>query len=171
MFYPFFVDVEYESHDSEKWTPFTPVKSVTLAYEFALGEFNQTTFSIGEEYSNDNEMWSAIGEWIDCFCKNGAVVPVGFDLRNKVWPTLIANLVKHRRATPRLVLPLEKKWNNLDMVDLKTVIMQGGFTQSEFTLHDAYRFMIDQSLSDKDMENISNVKMIYELYSLYREAM
>ena len=118
-FFPFFIDMEFEGLDAP--TPFTEVKSVELAYISPDNTLSVDRFS-------DPCDWHGVGEWIRGFRKLGNVAPVGYDLRNLVWPALTANLARAGEPLPGMMLPMEQKWNRMEMVDLMQLPLQGGYS-------------------------------------------
>ena len=160
---PYFIHVEFAGFQDEA-NPFTPVDKVELAYY--NGQSLQKYEFDCEDDSNDSQkaVWNSIAEWIRSFMKNGWVVPVGWDLRNLVWPALTLNLIRWRESTPGLFMPLEKKWNNMDMIDLKNLVMQGGYNPNWTPkLAEAEAFLV-QSPSSKPID------MLFDLYMAFQQV-
>ena len=150
-FYPFFVHLDFAGFQDEA-TPFTPVDRIDLGYLGSLG-IEPTSF----------EDWHQVGEWIRQFQKIGKIVPVGYNLRNLVWPALTMNLARAGESLPGLFMPMERKWNDLWMIDLQQLLVQGGYSDWKPSLAEACRFFgIDEKKPALDR--------IHDLYRIIQRA-
>lgn len=139
-YFPFFVHLDFESDEP---TPFTEVKKVQLGFLDAKNVLNQVSYS-------DEKMWNSTGEWIRQFSRLGTIVPVGYNLRNLVWPSLVLNMARKSQEIKGLVMPLEKKWNPVDMIDLSQIIVQGGYSEFKPTIDQACAFFGIETKSPLD---------------------
>lgn len=141
MMFPFYIDMQWEPHDPERWTPLVPVTGVTLAYPDAPGSLNCTEFKVQE---NPDE-WKEAARWISAFTNGRPAVPVGFELRNKIWPCLVAGVVANGGSIPSKLVSVASKWNNLELVDVKALFLQGAFLPEKLavgiTLDDIWKFV------------------------------
>jgi hypothetical protein len=160
MTYPLFVYVEFEPTDAPK-TPLTPVEGVDLAYNKG-GSLEWTRFTTKGGCSC-HQMWSGVAEYINEFTKQlPDYAIVGWNLRNLDWPAIVFNvLAQNVKLDKKLLLPPTQKWNNLPLVDLRNLVLQGGFTEEKFTLRDAFTAMFpDEGL----VSAVAMTKMLYDRY-------
>ena len=151
-FYPFFMHLEFEGEDAPN--PFTPVSRVDLGF---IGKDGLEVTSLTD--------WHEVGEWIRSFQKFGKVVPVGYNIRNLEWPALTLNLVKAGEPLPGMMMPMEKKWNDMPMIDLQQLLVQGGYSEWKPTLAQAMKFF---GIQPVDCNN--DIVAIYELYKIYQKV-
>ena len=151
-FYPFFINLDFAGFQDEA-TPITPVRRVDLGY---IGE-------VDVEVSHFDD-WKLVGDWVRSFQKYGKLVPVGFNLRNLVWPAFTANLAKAGESIPGMFMPMEKKWSNLDMVDLQQLIVQGGYSDWKPSLQQACKFF------DVQFYPTNPIASMYDLYKIYQKV-
>lgn len=151
-FYPFFVHLEFEGEDAPN--PFTPVSRVYLGF---IGKDGLEVTSLTD--------WHEVGEWIRSFQKFGKVVPVGYNIRNLEWPALTLNLAKAGEPLPGMMMPMEKKWSNLDVIDLQQLLVQGGYSDWRPALKDAAAFF-----GVAWPEGRLTVSVLYDLYKVYQRV-
>ena len=162
MTYPLFVHVEFMETDSPK-TPLVPVASVALGYEGPSGLVSKTfDMSTGDEAEHEN--WKSVSNAINQFtAKFPSYALVGWNLRNLYWPAIVVNAIREKAPIgERLLLPLTQKWNNLPLVDLRNLVLQGGFSQEEITLGNAC-----WAITHASCEGKSPMEMTYDLYKAY----
>jgi len=157
-YYPFFVHVDFFGFQDEA-TPFTTVEKVQLGF------IGSNDLEISEFPSAPTVSWKSVGEWLRGFKKFGNVVPVGYNLRNLVWPAIMANMARDGESVPGLYMQMEKKWNSLDMVDLQGLVLQGGYSDYKPSLQDACRFFGIELSNEKP-----TLYSIYELYKAYQRV-
>ena len=151
-FYPFFVNVAFEGPPDEA-TPFTPVSRVDLGY-------------IGNDGLDVSRLddWKEIADWIRSFQKLGRTVPVGYSLRNLSWPALTANLVRSGERVPGIMMQMDRKWNDLPMIDLQQLLVQGGYSDWKPSLLEACRFFGVQCYPTNPIASM------YDLYRIYQKV-
>lgn len=156
---PFFLDISFDREDDGfPICPTDPVKAVNLGY------FNGEKL-VPYTYEADDAGWNSVADWIVSFSKNGLVSPVGWELRSILWPALTMNLARMKLRIPSgMLLPLDKRWNNLEMVDLSNLIMQSGYTDWRPGLKDVHRFFANGADEKK-----SRLEMTYDIYARYAE--
>ena len=164
MIYPFYVDVEWKPHDPDKWTPLVPVRTVSLAFPGNNGVC-ENTFNVEQ----NPEDWTNVGTWIREFVSSRPALPVGFDLRSKIWPSLIANLVARNLSLPPKLVMLSGRWNNVDMTDVKTLFLQGAYLPEQ-TLKDLSLKRVYQFICPDDDAAVSRCIMIHKILGKYMEA-
>ena len=158
MIYPLFVDVDFEPvGEGEVPTPLTPVAGVHLGYE-AMDGLKASEF----------HDWDAVAEYIRDFTSQFDTRIVGWDLRNLVWPAVVNNIVSKSLEFPKkLLIPMDQKWNNLPMADLRNVILQGGFSNSDISLEYAYWALTGKNMEELKVTRLMAVQDIYNLYARY----
>ena len=163
MTYPFFVSVKFEPTDAPK-TPLTPVEGVDLAYNKG-GSLEWTRFTVKGGCSY-HQMWDGVAEYVNEFTRQlPDYAIVGWNLRNLEWPAIVFNTtVENTRLDRKLLLPPTQKWNNLSLVDLRNLVLQGGFSEEEFTLEEVYRSMAAK-METENPEPIAMVKFVYDKYA------
>lgn len=160
MTYPLFVYVEFEPTDAPK-TPLTPVEGVNLGYTGDNG-LKRASFGFKGD-GNPQTIWYGVAQYINEFTKQlPDYAIVGWDLRNLDWPAIVFNvLAQNVKLDKKLLLPPTQKWNNLPLVDLRNLVLQGGFTEEKFTLRDAFTAMFpDEGL----VSAVVMTKMLYDRY-------
>jgi len=160
MTYPLFVHVEFEPTDAPK-TPLTPVERVTLGYTGDSG-LKAASFNFKAD-ENSQTIWYEVAQYINAFITQlPDYAIVGWDLRNLDWPAIVFNLLAQNvKLDKKLLLPPAQKWNNLPLVDLRNLVLQGGFTEEKFTLYDAFTAMFpNEGLASA----ITMTKMLYDRY-------
>jgi len=158
MTYPLFVDVDFEPvGEGETPTPLTPVSGVYLGYEGENG-------LEASEYFD----WAAVAEYIRDFTSQFTTRIVGWDLRNLVWPAIVMNIVSMGVDFPsKLVIPMERKWNDVPMVDLRNVVLQGGFSDRNISLGDAYLALTNSAADLSGSNRLIAIRDIYNMYVKY----
>lgn len=158
MTYPLFIDVEFEPvGEGEAVTPLTPVASVRLGYEGANGLDASEFFD-----------WPGAAEYIRDFTSQFETRLVGWDLRNLVWPAVTANIVAKGLEFPKkLLIPMDSKWNNLPMADLRNIVLQGGFSNADISLEYAYWAITGQTMDSSGLARLQAVRDIYTRYAKY----
>lgn len=152
-FYPFFLNLQFEGPPDEA-TPFTGVQQVDLGF---IG-------NDGIEITNFFD-WHQAAEWVRGFQRFGKIVPVGYNLRNLVWPAFTLNMVLKGEPLPGMMMPMDRKWNDMQMIDLQQLLVQGGYSDWKPTLAQAMKFF---GIRPVDCNN--DIVAIYELYKLYQKV-
>lgn len=165
MTYPLFVHVEFEPTDAPK-TPLTPVAGVTLGYTGDIG-LKRASFNFkGDE--DPQVVWDGVAQYINAFVTQlPDYAIVGWDLRNLEWPAIVFNILSQNvRLDKRLLLPPTQKWNNIPLVDLRNLVLQGGFTEEKLTLCDTFEAMVPIRYRNKELPDaIAMTKMLYDRYA------
>lgn len=164
MTYPLFVHVEFEPTDAPK-TPLTPVEGVTLGYTAGDGLKCSSFDFKGDE--NPQTVWDGVAQYINEFVTQlpGYAI-AGWDLRNLDWPAIVFNvLAQNVKLDKKLLLPPTQKWNSIPLVDLRNLVLQGGFTEEKFTLYDAFTAMVPIRYRNKGPASaIAMIKTLYDRY-------
>lgn len=154
---PFFIDVKFDLFDDPN--PLTPVDGVRVGIFDGQG---CVTMKFGFD-GTDDEMFKKSAEWLSGLAARADIFPVGWQLRNLVWPAFVNNCWRTGSRLPKyLLMPSERKWNNLDMVDLQGLFCQGGYTDWRPTLEDGCNFLgVDYSEEDP-------IQSIFGIYKKYQ---
>ena len=151
---PFFIDLTFEGEECR--CPTCPVKTIHLGYKGPSG-------LVKYDYDATEEGWALASEWVCSFKKNGFIVPVGWDLRPVVWPAFTMNLARAQRPLPHgFLMPLEKRWNDLQMVDLSSVVVQSGYSDWKPSLEEVHGFFFGART-----EGRSRIEMLEDLFDRY----
>lgn len=160
MTYPLFIDVDFEPvGEGEVTTPLTPVAGVFLGYE-------------GQNGLDSTELhdWPAVAEYIREFTAQFNTRLVGWDLRNLVWPAVVLNIVSKGLDFPaKLMVPIEKKWNDIPMSDLRNAVLQGGFLNAEISLEYAYWALTGKMMDELKITHLEAIRDIYNMYAKYEK--
>lgn len=151
---PFFIDLTFEGEECR--CPTCPVKTIHLGYKGPSG-------LVKYDYDAAEEGWALASEWVCSFKRNGFIVPVGWDLRPVVWPAFTMNLARLQRPLPHgFLMPLEKRWNDLQMVDLSSVVVQSGYSDWKPSLEEVHEFFFGART-----EGRSRIEMLEDLFDRY----
>lgn len=166
MTFPLFINMKFNGDNP---TPLSEVSQVALSYMTANGMATPTLFEMGTE--NDPELWKKIAEWIAAFAQQtrSTVMPVGWNVRNLLWPALVANLARENLVSvlpTNLLQQKEKRWSNVDMVDVSNLIMQGGYIQEPLKFEDACWFFLGDAFGDEGTA-ADRLWKIYDIYAKY----
>lgn len=168
---PLFVHVQFEPSDTAP-TPASPVESVYMAYMTDEGLSTAKFEPDADQDGRDDSMWEKVAGYLNEFVRQ---VPnariVGWDLRNRDWPAIVANVVKHGFKLNRsLLLPLDEKWNKAPLVDLKNLFVQGGFIEADKwpSLGTVYDMFTDDATGELGQESV--VFACSQIYALYEHA-
>ena len=159
---PLFMLAEFEESDAPL-TPFSPVSKVRLGYMSGESSKTMTVDVATLDAQADNNGWKSVA---DCLTKFTGKFPnwclVGWNLRNLDWPAVIANMVRCGCEFPDMMrLSMTRKWNDLPLVDLRNVVLQGGFSQEDISLASAAYFMFGGT----DEDPMSDLVRLYRKYA------
>jgi len=171
MTYPFFIDMTFVD-DSPN--PLSEVKELALSYIAPRGLATPELFVMGTE--DDRALWCKALEWVMGFgqqADRATIMPVGWNVRNLVWPAFVAHVAAAKGdrgfcdlLPGYLLQQKEKRWSNVDMVDVANLVMQGGYTQEPLKLEDAAWFFLGEKL-DAEATAADRLWKVYDIYTKY----
>lgn len=129
IYTPLFIDVEFGGVPQAEAGVLTPVSAVRMG--FVKGGVAGEDDDVAEYAFDGDDMWEKACSFLTAF-RNASAAPVaivGFNLRNLVWPAFVFNAAAHGGHLPKEVLkPLDRRWNDCLMVDLRDALLQGGYS-------------------------------------------
>jgi hypothetical protein len=152
-----FVDVEFEK--GQDLNILTPITSVSMGY-IDDGSLHHVRWDC-----ESDEAWKLVSATLiqaynASSSRCNALTLVGYNLRNLVWPALAANLMRTGNPIPySLKCDATHKWNNVPMIDLYNVLIQGGFSDKPISLEDACWFFGIHT------EDEANIVKVYQLFN------
>ena len=100
---------------------YQPISAIRLSV-WEDGELKAQQITLGLDPAEKKKSLQAVADTL----ARSDVIPVGWDLRRDVWPSLCLLFVQYGCKFPKL-MPLSKKWNEQYLCDLCTMVSQGGY--------------------------------------------
>ena len=157
-----FVDVEFEKgHDLNI---LTPIRRVGMGY-IDYGRLQHTYIDCESDGAWKYVSDTLIQAYNASSSRCNALTLVGYNLRNLVWPAIAANLMRTGNPIPySLKCDATHKWNNVPMIDLYNVLIQGGFSDKPISLEDACWFF---GIHTEDEANIVKINKLFNCMNDY----